>query len=219
MTIKIAIVDDHPVLIRGLKNILECAPFIKVTGTYLSGKELLAAISKTPPTAIANTPPDVLLLDIQMPDQRGDELAPILQKEYPDMRILAFTNLEQLYYIRSMIRHGVLGYVLKTSDEAILLDAIKTVHAGNQYFDPAIRDQVLQMLAADSGVSKNYVLTEREKEILDLIAQNYNSQEIADKLFVSKRTIDGHRVNLLLKLDVKNSATLVKKAIELGLIQ
>jgi DNA-binding NarL/FixJ family response regulator len=210
MKIKIAIVDDHPMLLKGLQGMLSCASFIEVTGIYRSGKELLEGI--------AQQQPDILILDIQMPDQKGDELSVILHRQYPDMKILAFTNQEQNYYIRTMMENGVMGYVLKTSDEATLLEAIQTVYDGEHYYDPMISNQVAQVLQSNGAGPKNPRLTKREKEILQLIAQNYNSKDIAARLCMGKRTVDNYRIALLLKLDVKNSASLVKTAIDLGLI-
>ncbi len=212
LRIRVAVVDDHPILIRGLQNILGDIAFIELTGSYAEGKELLAGI--------AHSPPDVLLLDIQMPGQSGEELAHLLHASYPQIAIIAFTNQEQQYYINSMIKYGVKGYVLKSSGEATLLQAIESVYRGNTYFDPSIRERaVLALKPTKHNEAKNLVLTQREKEVLELLAANYNSKEIADKLFISRRTVDFHRVNLLVKLDVKNAVSLVKKAIEIGLIQ
>lgn len=208
MPIRIAIVDDHPLLIKGLQTMLQHCEDIEITGTYNNGRELLHGLK--------SLQPDVLLLDIQMQGQMGDELAPILHKSYPNMMLLALTNMEHEYYIKTMISHGVRGYVLKSSDEFILLEAIRTVSRGIPYFDPGIRKQVAK---AQRRVTKNPTLTKREKEILELIAADFSSQAIAERLFLSKRTVDNHRINLLLKLDVKGSASLVKKAIDLGLIQ
>jgi DNA-binding NarL/FixJ family response regulator len=208
MSIRIAIVDDHPLLIKGLQTMLQHATDIEVTGTYQGGRELLNGLKECQP--------DVLLLDIQLQGQMGDELAPILYKAYPNMMILALTNMEHEYYIKAMLRHKVMGYVLKSSDEIVLLEAIRTVAKGLQYFDPTIRKQAVKV---QRSVMENPTLTRREREILELIAINYSSNDIADKLFLSKRTVDNHRIHLLLKLDVKNSASLVKKAIDLGLIK
>ena len=207
MKIKIAIVDDHPMLLKGMQGILGGVPHIEITGAYLNGKELLADIDRNRP--------DVLLLDIQMSGQTGEDLAMVLQEQYPGIKILAFTNQEQTYYIRSMIGHGVMGYVLKTCDEETLLKAIETIYKGEQYFDPMIRGQVSQIMTA----TRQPRLTRREKEILQLIAENYSSKEIGERLCMGKRTVDNYRIALLLKLDAKNSAGLVKTAIDLGLIR
>lgn len=205
--IKIAIVDDHPMLLKGLKNILNCHPEIEITGTYLSGQLLLQDLP--------GNKPDIILLDIMMPVQNGEELSFILHDEFPEISILAFTNQEQTYYIRSMLDNGVMGYVLKTCDEETLLQAIKIVYSGKQYFDPMIQGHINQVMQDD----RKLTLTRREKEILQLIAENYSSKEIGERLCMGKRTVDNYRIALLLKLDAKNSAGLVKTAIDLGLIR
>ncbi|MCD6010541.1 MAG: two component transcriptional regulator, LuxR family [Flavipsychrobacter sp.] len=210
--IKIAIADDHPLVISGLHHILNNCPDMEITGSYANGDELLAGIAKVQP--------DVLLLDIQMPGQTGDELAEIICEKYPDVRMLALTNQDNVFYIKNMLRKGVDGYILKTTGEEILLEAIRTVNKGEQYIETGLQEKIIQdTLQAKKDLSADPVLSRREKEILRYIAADLTSQEIADKLFVSKRTIDNHRMSLLLKLGVKNVAGLVKKGIQLGLIE
>lgn len=161
----------------------------------------------------------VLLLDIHMPGQSGEELAGIISRNYPSVQMLALTNLDSVYYIKSMLSKGVRGYVLKTAIEPTLLEAIRKVYNGELYLETNLREKVLQdTLRASKELSVNPVLTTREKEVLQYIARDMTSQEIADKLFVAKRTIDSHRMSLFMKLGVKNMAGLVKKGIPLGLI-
>lgn len=211
---KLVLIDDHPMLIRGLKNMLECAEDLKVIGTYLNAETFLDACK------VKDNRPEILLMDISMPGMNGELLAETLQQQYPDIIVIVFTNMEQRYYLRSMIRKGVLGYVLKSSGEFVLLEAIRTVQEGKLYFDPLIREEGLKVLKTEhTTTSQPLMLTEREKEVLKLIAENYNSNEIAEKLYISKRTVDFHRTNLLLKLDAKGPASMVKKAIDLGLIR
>ncbi len=209
--IKIAIADDHPLVIDGLHHILGKCADMEIVGSYHDGAQLLSGIAKKEP--------DVLLLDIQMPGQTGDEIADIIRVAYPKIRMLALTNLDNVYYIHSMLRSGVLGYILKTTTGNILPEAIRTVYRGEEYLEPVLKEK----MAADARQMKNnphsqLVLSRREKEVLQCIAANLTSQQIADKLFVSKRTIDSHRLNLMMKLDVKNVAALIKKAIQLGLV-
>lgn len=212
MLIKVAIVDDHPILINGLKSVLSNTSFIKITGSYLTGKELLEGLK--------GNCPDLLLLDIYMPDQNGDELAALVHKQYPEIKILAFTNSEQQYYIKSMLQNGVKGYILKSSDEFTLLEGIKTVYEGKQFFDDQIKHQAIEAIKQEKrNRYQQPTLTEREKEVLQLIAQNLSSQEIAEKLFITKRTVDFHRANLLLKLEAKNTNALISKSVELGLVK
>jgi DNA-binding NarL/FixJ family response regulator len=207
MRIKITIIDDHPLLIKGLQSMLGHHPDMEIIGTYQDGDALLKGLK--------GEQPDVLLLDIQMHGQMGDELAKALNRLYPEIMVLVLTNLEHSYYIKTMLQHGVRGYVLKSSDEQILLEAIRTVAKGDTFFDPIIRKQVVKEKKSTELFPS---LTRREKEILRLITSNYSSQDIADNLCLSKRTVENHRTHLLQKLEVKNSASLTRKAIELGLI-
>jgi DNA-binding NarL/FixJ family response regulator len=211
MKIRIAIADDHPLVISGLEHILQNKQDLEIIGTYTNGSDLMEGI--------INNEPDVLLLDIQMPGLTGEQLAPLIAKQHSKIRILALTNQDNVYFIKTMIRHGVLGYLLKTTREDTLIEAIHTVYKGEQFLEPSLKEKVLQdALQNRRQQTAGTLLTRREKEIIQLIASNYSSQEIADQLYLSKRTIDNHRLNLLLKLGVKNSAALIKKAIQLGLI-
>ena len=211
MKIKIAIADDHPLVINGLRHILSNNQDMEIIASYPDGKALLEGI--------AVTQPDVLLLDIQMPGQTGDELAEIIKLKFPAIKMLALTNQDNVFYIKTMMKKGVLGYVLKTTSEEILLEAIRTVYGGGIYLEPGLKDRMLQ--AALLGKYQNPtvpILSRREKEVLKFIGQNLTSQQIADKLFLSKRTVDQHRMSLLMKLEVKNVVALVKKGIQLGII-
>jgi DNA-binding NarL/FixJ family response regulator len=211
MKIKIAITDDHPLVINGLKMILANSNEMELTGSYNNGRELLKGI--------AVNVPDVLVLDIHMPGQTGDELAEIITREYPQLKILALTNEDSVYHIRNMLRKGVHGYILKTTSEEILLDAIRRVNRGEQYLETSLKEKIVQdALQAKKQISASPVLSEREKEVLRYIALDMTSQQIADKIFVSKRTIDYYRLSMLTKLGVKNVGALVKKGIQLGLI-
>ncbi len=211
MKIKIAIADDHPLVINGLHHILIKCADMEIIGSYSNGKELM--------NGFLTHVPDVLLLDIQMPGQTGDELAEIISERYPLVKMLALTNLDNVYYIKNMLRKGVHGYILKTTREEILLDAIRTVYKGGEYLEASLKEKVLQdALQSKKQSAASPVLSRREREVLKYIASDLTSQQIADKLFVSKRTIDNQRLSLLMKLDVKNVAALVKKGIQMGLI-
>jgi len=211
MKIKIAIADDHPLVISGLHYALTNSTDMEITGSYSNGIELLKGLS--------NTHPDVLLLDIHMPGQTGDNLAEIISEQYPDIKILALTNQDNVYYVKNMFRKGAKGYILKTTMEPILLDAIRKVYVGEQYLDPVLKEKVLQdALRTKKNNLANPMLSTREKEVLQYIALDLTSQEIADKLFLSKRTVESHRLTLFMKLGVKNMAGLVKKGIQMGLI-
>lgn len=212
MSIKISIADDHPLIISGIKSIIDKYPDIEIIATYANGKSLLEGL--------VIKRPDVLLLDIHMPEQAGDEIAGTIVRRYPKIAIIALTNQDNIYYIKSMLQQGVMGYVLKNTDEDTLIRAINEVHNNKQYLDPATKERVRSdNINTARQTAHGTILTNREREILKLIYCNYTSQEIAEKLFLSKRTVDSHRLNLLLKLEVKNTGALVKKAIDLGLIE
>jgi len=210
--IKIAVADDHPLVITGLDFIISNCSDMVLTGSYSDGKNLLRGLE--------TTVPNVLLLDIHMPGQSGDDLADIIHGTYPAVKILVLTNEDNVYYIKNMLRKGVDGYILKTSTESILLNAIRTVSRGEKYLEPALKEKVVDdTMQATKQLASQPMFSRREKEVLEYIASDLTSQQIADKLCVSKRTIDYHRLNLLTKLGVKNTAALVKKVIQLGLIE
>ncbi len=213
MPIKVVITDDHPLAIGGIENMLRAHDHIQITGAYTSGAALLAGL--------VQEQPDVLLLDILMPDQSGQDLAEIISKKYPRVRMLALTSLDAPYYVRGMMRRGCSGYLLKNTDQETLIKAIEEVHQGREFIEPALREQMIYntLKGKRSHPSPPIpVLTQREKEVLQLIIEEYTSQEIAEKLFLSLRTVEGHRLNLLQKLDAKNTVGLVKTALQMGLV-
>jgi DNA-binding NarL/FixJ family response regulator len=163
--------------------------------------------------------PDILLLDIKMPGQSGDLLARTITRDYPGTGIIVLTNLDNIYYIKSMLQLGVAGYVLKDIRRELLIEAIKTVYNGGQYLDEIVKERI----AEEKGIIKKQtargtLLTRREKEVLLMMTENITSKEMAEKMNVSKRTIDRHRESMLSKMEVKNVAALLKKAIDLGII-
>lgn len=210
MSIRIAIADDHPMIIGGLQKILAQLPHMLLTGAYANGKELLEGLQ--------TTVPDVLLLDIQLPDKTGDELTPVVLKKYPGIKIIALTNFDSSLYIHNMFKCGVHGYLLKTSDEQELIRAIETVYHGGTYLEAELKVKMQQLEEKErKAVSLKSSLTNREKEILQHIVDGYTCTQTAEKLFLSVATVENYRVRILLKLDVNNAAALTKKALLLGL--
>ncbi|UKJ08523.1 response regulator [Solitalea lacus] len=211
MPIKVTIADDHIVVLNGLKMMLENQPNISIISTNINGTELL--------DSLAIQQPDVLLLDIQMPGMTGLELSPIIAKTYPEVKIITLTNFEASHYVKQMIRNGVAGYLLKNTDRETLIKAIETVYEGEQFIDRHIQKVLLEESLSGKKVSSYEVpLTKREKEILKLVAEEKSNQDIADMLFISLRTVETHRLNLSQKLNIKNTAGLVKEAIKRGLV-
>lgn len=210
--IRVAIADDHPMIIGGLANLFSLYPHLRLTGTYPDGNALLKGLEQEQP--------DILLLDIQLPGKTGDVLAPLILKKYPEIRILALTNLDSILYIHNMFRLGVSGYVLKNADPDRLIEAIETVYRGETYLVRALQDQLEQFqLNMKKEAAVRPSLTPREEEILQLTVNGDTIQEISEKLFIGLRTVEYYRSNLFLKLEVKNMAGLIKKALKLGMVE
>ncbi|HEY0608929.1 MAG TPA: response regulator transcription factor [Chitinophaga sp.] len=205
--IHIAIADDHALILNGLQKIIAVDPEMEVTGAYLDGDSLL--------NALAEQQPDILLLDIQMPGRNGIELAGIISKRYPDVKIIALTNIEVLPQVKKMMRQGCSGYLLKDVEPAALITAIRKVHEGEEVIHERLRAALNKNLFANNNAN---VITRREVEILRLIADEHTNPEIAEKLCISLHTVENHRNRILQKLGVKNTAGLIRKAIEQGLI-
>lgn len=205
--INITITDDQSIIINGLQKILADVPGIKIVGIFSNGDELLMGLE--------TIQPDVMLLDIQMPGKTGIEIAGIITKKYPRIKIIALTNFDVPAQIKKMLQHGCLGYLLKDAKPEIIIQAIETVYEGEQFLQEEIQKKMLKSLSEQAAAT---IITRREKEILQLIVEEFTNKEIADKLFLSLRTIENHRNHLLQKFKVKNTAGLVKIAIQEGLI-
>ena len=209
--INIAIADDHLLVINGLKAMIENTSDIKLLFSATSGHDLLSELKEKQP--------DVLLLDIQMPDINGIDLCKEVHARYPLVKIIALTNFEQSSYVKQMVRNGALGYLLKNIDGKTLQAAIRTVVQDKPFIHEQIRNNMLnEVLSGTKVTSQGISLTKRELEILGLVAKEMTNQEIADKLFISVRTVETHRVNLTQKLGVHNTAGLVKEDYKRGLI-
>lgn len=210
MNIKVSITDDHPLAIAGLKDMLRGLQQVSIISSYSSAEALLEGLKEQQP--------DVLLLDIMMPDKKGSEIAATITRQYPQVNILVITSLDAPSYIKNMMRSGCKGYLLKSADQEILWQAIETVYRGEEYIQPQLKEQMLQQLLyfQKQRPEEMPTLTRREKEILELIVKEYSNQQIADHLYISLRTVENHRYNLQQKLAVKNSVALIKAAIQMG---
>lgn len=204
------VVDDHPMIIDGLKNMLRGYRHIRLIGAYNDGEALLAALS--------GQQPDVLLLDIQLPGKPGDELVPLIRQQYPGIAILALTNFNSMLYVQTMLRQGAMGYLLKTTQQGTLVEAIETVHEGRTFMEPSLRDKLQQESPQrQKNIFARLSLTIREKEILRLLAAGKSNQEIADTLFLGYHTVRNYRARIFTKLEVSTISELVNKALTLGL--
>lgn len=213
-TIKVVITDDHPMIVTGLELVLNAADSICVTATYTSGKALLEGLKKEVP--------DVLLLDLQLPDILGKDLARRIRRTYPTIRIVILTSLEATHHIEDMIDLGCVGYLLKTNtDKNLLVQVVRQVYEGRQFIDPTLGSLFLTNVQKKKKQREEseQILTRREREVLQLIVKEHTNQDIADKLHISIRTVECHRLSMIHKLKVKNTAGLVKKAVELHLVK
>jgi len=209
--ISVAITDDHTLIITGIQGLLKNYADIQLDGAYLTAEDTRKGLK--------HTPVDVLLLDLNLPDKDGLALCKELKIEYPRLKIIILTTYNQSAFVRQAIKNGALGYLLKNISSNELYLALNTVVKGEDY----IQQEVKEMLVRESlgkKVSAGFLptLTRREKEILKLIVDEFKTQEIAEKLFVSVKTIETHRTHLMEKLEVRNVAGLVKIALEKNLI-
>jgi DNA-binding NarL/FixJ family response regulator len=209
--LKIIVADDHTMFLQGLISLIEHEPTIEITGKAVNGIEVLE-ILKTEKA-------DIVILDISMPEMDGIELSKILKKDYPLIKIIIVSTHSNAKIISRLIRIGVDGYLLKNAEKNELLNAIYAVADGQKYFSEEVEEQYSNnSKKVEKQISNLIELSSREKEILILIAQEYNTLEIAEKTFISFNTVNTHRRNLLSKLNAKNTAGLVKYAVENGLV-
>jgi DNA-binding NarL/FixJ family response regulator len=202
--IHLFIVDDHPVVIEGIHALLQHEKDIAWVGQAMNAASCLGFF--------VNNTADVILMDISMPGMDGIELCAIMKEKYPGVFILGLSTFNQGIYIKKMMEHGASGYILKNSSKEELITAIHAVYNGSIFFS----GEVGQALGEYQKYSKTALplLTAREKGILQLIAEGYTNPQIAEKIFLSPFTVDSHRKNLLAKLNVKNTAMLIKFAVE-----
>lgn len=200
MPVRVFIVDDHPMVIEGLSAMLRDQPKIELAG--------FATTAASCQGFFVNQTADVVLMDINLPDKSGIELCALIKAKSPTTRIIALSNFDQLSYVERMKENGAAGYLLKNTPLAELLQAIEAVSKGLTWWN------YLENFTNQLEAKNVLLLTRREKEVLNLIAEGLTNIEIADKLFVSASTIDSHRKNLIAKLNVKNTAALVRFALE-----
>ena len=204
MSIKVFIVDDHYMVIEGIRSLLQNEKSVEWAGHATNAASCLAFLQQQQP--------DVILMDINLPDKSGIDLCKEVKEKYPSVFIIGLSTFNQQSFIQKMMDNGASGYVLKNATQKELMEAIEAVAKGKIY----LSDEVSQTLRRNE--STNIVLTRREKEVLELIAEGMTNNVIAQKLFISPATVDTHRKNLLAKLDAKNTASLIRMASQLQLI-
>lgn len=208
--INILLVDDHAMIREGLKSFLQDEADFNIVGEAGDGTECLQFL-ETQST-------DIVLSDLNMPRMDGLELNKQLKEKHPDIKVIALTMMGESQHIKQMLADGALGYLLKDCGQDELINAIRTVYAGGTYYSPEVTNIILNNIRKVKPTSDRLVteipLTEREKEVLHLIIKEKSNQEIADELFISIRTVDAHKRNLLDKTGSKNVAGLVLYAID-----
>jgi DNA-binding NarL/FixJ family response regulator len=207
--IRLLIADDHNILLEGIVSLLRTEPSFLVAGIAANGYEVLELVDKN------NY--DVCLLDINMPRLDGMETAKILRVRKPALKIIILTTYNDKEIIAELLHTGVSGYLLKNSDRQELVEAIKKVMNGRYYFSSEVEKIILQGLG-EKKKSEAVTLTDRELEVVRLLAKEYTNDRIATALHISYRTVETHRKNIMQKTQAKNLAGLVKFAISNGLI-
>ncbi len=210
--IKIILADDHKLFRNGLKLLLSAYDDIDVIGEVSDGEELIQLLEKISC--------DIVLIDIEMPVMNGFDATQIISQRYPSVKVISLSMYGEEDYYYKMIEAGVKGFLLKNSDITEVVKAIRIVNTGGTYFSSEILYNVVRNIRQVSKNTDNKLhLSDREKEVLEHICKGLSNQEIADILFISKRTVEKHRSNLLAKTNTKNTAQLVMFAVENKLIE
>ncbi len=212
--VRIVLADDHTILREGLRALLSADPDFEIIGEAGDGREAVRCVEKMGP--------DLLLMDLSMPRMSGMDAISEIKKRYPETKIIALTVHKTEEYLLSTLQAGVDGYVLKDATHDELVMAIHNVMAGKRYLSPGISEKVIEgyldgkedSLAASSWQK----LSQREREVLKLIAEGYKNKEIAEDLCISLKTVEKHRANLMKKLDLHNAAALTVYAVDKGLV-
>jgi DNA-binding NarL/FixJ family response regulator len=206
----ILLADDHQIIIDGLKSLLKNSEEINVSAEANNGREALRILG------ILTV--DVVLMDIDMPVMNGIDALKEIRKHYRDVKVIILSMHNEAGMIKSLIGLGANGYLLKSCTQDELIGAITNVAAGHSYFSTDVTLALLNPATTSNPDNKNEWPTERETEILKLIAAGFSNKEIGDRLFISHRTVDTHRTNLMKKLDVNNIAGLISYAIKNGIV-
>ncbi len=210
--ISIILVDDHVIMRDGLRHLLSSESDIEVIGEAANGREAVKLV--------LSKKPDIVIMDIAMQDMNGIEATRQIKNENPDVKIIALSMHSERQIVVGVFRAGASGYLLKESSSLELVDAIRTIHLGRKYLSQKISDIVLQEISEvkkDTGEIGVEILTNRECEILQLISEGNSTKKIADILFISPKTVESHRANIMDKLDIHNIPELTKYAIRAGL--
>jgi|SRR4051794_3396119 two-component system response regulator NreC len=211
MTIRVLLVDDHAVFRSGLRRILASEDDIDVVGEAENGERAVFE-------AIANTP-DVVVMDVVMPGKTGIEAMPAVLQAVPQAKVLMLSMQDDPRYVRQAFDAGASGYVLKEAADTEVVDAVRAVARGEQYVHPTLGARLVAADAAERRRAADDPLSEREREVLRLLALGHTNQEIAASLYISVRTAETHRAHIMQKLGLASRADLVRYALDNGLIE
>lgn len=213
--IKILIADDHTMFVDGIESILTSEKDFQIIGRCYTGPEVIEFVQKETP--------DILLLDVNLPGKNGMDVCKELAEIKPSVKVLAISMFNEESFVSEILNNGAKGYILKNTGRDELYKAIRTVSKGDSYFSKEVTETIMKGLMnqrkasskANTSIPK---LSRREKEVLKLIAQEFTTQEIADNLYISLKTVESHRSSLLSKLNARNSVGLVRIALENDLL-
>ena len=206
--IKILIADDHQIVIDGIKLMLSTEPDLQFVAQANNGLEVLEKLEKNDI--------DIAILDINMPELNGVETCKKIQEKYPKVKVLALSMLKEASLIKLMLKNGAQGYLLKNAGKNEVIEAIRAIHTGKKHFSQEVSEIIMASISGDSPKKEKSPfpqLSRREKQVLQLIVEEYTTSEIAEKLFISFGTVETHRRNLLIKLGARNTAGLVRTAL------
>jgi DNA-binding NarL/FixJ family response regulator len=214
--IRVILADDHQLFRDGVVSLLSDAGQVEVVAAVSSGKELLESLE--------SVQVDVAIVDVALGEMSGIEATRLMAEKFPDVRVLMLSMHNSEEFVQNAIQAGARGYLPKDTDKEVLLKAISDIYLGHMYFDPHIAGMLVNSLIKTNenkkaAESKMDLLTSRELEVVQLVAEGYINKEIADKLHISVRTVDSHKNNIINKLKLKTSVDIVKFAIKNGLIK
>lgn len=206
--IKVAIADDHQLFRNGLRALLQAEEDFEVSGEAESRESLMALLKQTRP--------DIVLLDISLPDGSGLDILSSVTKDYPGCKCIMLTMHEEIQYVKESLKKGAYGYLLKDSDEKELKEAIYSVYEGKRHFKNRVSDLLLEDMSGPERPSP--ILSDREIEIVKMVADGRITKEIAEKLYISVRTVETHRSRIMKKLGAANASEMIKAAYRRKLI-
>jgi two-component system NarL family response regulator len=211
--IRIMLVDDHPLIREAIGHLVASAPDFELVGEAANGNECL--------DRIAELKPDILILDIAMPDMNGEQVCRELRRRYPELKIIALSGYNDPQFVRAMTKAGAKAYVVKSASGRELIHALRAVASGKNYLSPEVTGAVMTLwddAAPSAGLSRPDGLGKREKEVLKHIAQGHRSALIATQMGITVATVEAHRRNILRKLQLHSAADLTRYALRHGLI-